>query len=93
MNDAPEYWTARRAAAEVAAGAIGSRELVANAFDRIDRFDGSLNAMCLRFDETALAAAQRADAAVAAGAELGPLHGVPISVKEAYDLLLSLIHI
>ena len=87
MDDAPEYWTARRAAAEVAAGAIGSRELVANAFDRIDRFDGSLNAMCLRFDETALAAAERADAAVAAGAELGPLHGVPISVKEAYDLV------
>ena len=62
MDDAPEYWTARRAAAEVASGAISSSELVGNAFDRIDRFDESLNAMCLRFDETALAAAERADA-------------------------------
>ena len=87
MSDEPAYWSARRAAEAVARGEISSTELVENAFDRIDRFDDELNAVALRFDDTALAAAARADEAVASGRDLGPLHGIPVSVKEAYDLV------
>ncbi|MEM7095988.1 MAG: amidase [Actinomycetota bacterium] len=81
------YWSAARAADAVASGEVTSTELVEAAFDRIDRYDDTLNAVCLRFDETARGSATRADQAVDAGDDLGPLHGVPITVKEAYDLV------
>ncbi len=87
MNDGPEYWSARTAAGKIAAGETTARELVENSFARMDRYDGELNAVVLRFDEAARSAADAADAAVAAGETLGPLHGVPISVKEAYDMV------
>lgn len=81
------YWTAADAAEAVASGSVTSVELTQAAFDRIDRLDGELNAICWRFDERALKAAASADKAVAAGGPLGPLHGVPITVKEAYDIV------
>jgi len=50
--------------------------------DRIERFDPHLNAFCTRMDEEALGAARAAEEAVQRGDELGPLLGVPISVKD-----------
>jgi len=49
---------------------------------RIDRLDPLLNAFALVDREGALKRAAKADSAHAAGAELGPLHGVPFSVKD-----------
>lgn len=48
----------------------------------IDAMDGRLNAFLAVDADRALAAARRAEDAVARGAELGPLHGVPIGVKD-----------
>lgn len=61
---------------------ISSVELVTAAIERRDRFDGELNAIIWRDDETSLAQAREADAAVARGDDLPPLHGVPIPIKE-----------
>lgn len=53
---------------------------------RIERFDGALNAVVVRDFERALEAARVADAALARGQRSGPLHGVPMTVKEAFDV-------
>ena len=50
---------------------------------RADAVDGDLNAFVHRFDEQALAEAKRADEERAAGRSRGPLHGIPISIKES----------
>lgn len=50
--------------------------------ERIDRVDPQLNAYCTRLDDAALADAQRAENAVMRGDDLGPLHGVPVSIKD-----------
>src|SRR5262249_12899075 len=53
---------------------------------RIERHDGALNAVVVRDFERARAAAEAADQALAAGRDLGPLHGVPMTIKESYDI-------
>jgi amidase len=63
-----------------------SREVVEAHLARIDAVNPHLNAVVRRLDDEALAAADAADAAVAAGDRLGPLHGVPCSVKENIDV-------
>jgi Asp-tRNA(Asn)/Glu-tRNA(Gln) amidotransferase A subunit family amidase len=49
---------------------------------RIDRLNPRLNAFCTVTPEVARAAARQAEAAVLRGEELGPLHGVPYSLKD-----------
>ncbi|MEM1331896.1 MAG: amidase [Actinomycetota bacterium] len=70
----------------IASGATTSRAVVEAHLARIDIVNPKLNAVVHRLDESALAAADAADAAVAAGAQLGPFHGVPFTVKENIDL-------
>ena len=62
-----------------------SREVLDALRGRIDQVNGDLNAVVALLPE-AMAAADRADRAVAEGADLGPLHGVPITVKENIDV-------
>ena len=54
--------------------------------DRIDRFNSALNAIVVFDTETAREAAKAADSALANGNVVGQLHGVPITVKESFDL-------
>jgi amidase len=65
---------------------ISSRELTQLYIGRIEKYDPALNAVVVRDFEGALEAAARADAAVAAGEPLGPFHGLPMTIKEAYDI-------
>ncbi len=57
-------------------------EAVAAALDRIERVQPALNPFCFLYDEEARAAARAAEDAVLRGAPLGPLHGVPIALKD-----------
>ena len=57
-------------------------ELVELVYERIERLDGKLNAFLTLNREEATAGAREAEQAVMNGADLGPLHGVPISVKD-----------
>jgi aspartyl-tRNA(Asn)/glutamyl-tRNA(Gln) amidotransferase subunit A len=68
----------------IVAGEVSSVEVVRHFLDRIDRFEPSLNAFRLLDAAGALEQAARADDAVRAGVALGPLHGVPIAVKELF---------
>lgn len=65
---------------------VTSREVLEAHLARVDAVNPHLNAIVRRLDAEALAAADAADAAVAAGVDLGPFHGVPITVKENIDL-------
>ena len=59
-------------------------EVVQAHLDRIAEVDPRVNAIVTVAD-TALAAAKAAEAAVMAGGDLGPLHGVPFTVKDSID--------
>jgi aspartyl-tRNA(Asn)/glutamyl-tRNA(Gln) amidotransferase subunit A len=59
-------------------------EVVRAHLDRIEAVDPKVNAI-VTVAEDALAAARKAEAAVMAGGELGPLHGVPFTVKDSID--------
>jgi len=61
---------------------VSSLEATENFFQRIDQLDSQLHSYLTLCRDQALADARAADAAVRQGAELGPLHGVPISIKD-----------
>lgn len=66
----------------IGAGELSSTDLVESCLRRVDQLDPVVNAMVTRADERALAEASTADAAVAEGAVLGPLHGIPVAIKD-----------
>ena len=53
--------------------------------DRIQAVNPTINAVVTLMAEQALTSADAADKAVTSGASLGPLHGVPFSIKDALD--------
>ncbi|AMS39279.1 amidase [Aminobacter sp. Y103A] len=61
---------------------IAAVEVTGHFLDRIARFDGELSGYVHVADEAALSQARRLDARLAAGETVGPLAGVPISVKD-----------
>ena len=68
----------------ISAKDISALELTRLFIDRIERLDGDVNAVVVRPFERALEDAKAADAALARGQRLGPLHGVPMTIKESY---------
>ena len=65
---------------------ISAVELLNHYLDRVDRFNGDLNAVVVDTREQALADAKAADADLAKGVSRGPLHGVPMTVKESFHI-------
>jgi amidase len=76
--------TATGAAEAIRAKRISAAELVDLTFQRIDRFNQKLNAIIWQNRDAALARAKDADRALASGDAWGPLHGVPITIKESF---------
>ncbi len=72
-------------AGRVAAGVVPAREMIALAFRRIERLDPELHAV-VAIREEALEDAQVLDDAIAAGADAGPLAGLPVLVKDVTDV-------
>ena len=83
-----ELWSksASELAAMIRGGEVKSREVVEAHLSRIDDVNGAVNAVTVTLADSALRTADDADAAVATGAGLGPLHGVPFTIKENLDL-------
>jgi aspartyl-tRNA(Asn)/glutamyl-tRNA(Gln) amidotransferase subunit A len=69
----------------VASGAVKSEKLTEDCLSAIERLNPKLNAFITVTAEEALTQARAADKAIAAGRYAGPLHGIPISLKDQVD--------
>jgi aspartyl-tRNA(Asn)/glutamyl-tRNA(Gln) amidotransferase subunit A len=78
----PTPRTIADAAAALRTGEVTSADLVETALANADRLDGELGVFIRRFPDQARAAAETADAELAAGRDRGPLHGIPLGIKD-----------
>lgn len=83
-----ELWTCSAAelARKVRSREVSSREIVEGHLERIEAVNPKVNAIVETLAGSALESADLADRAVAAGDRLGPLHGVPVTVKQNIDV-------
>lgn len=84
-SDEPWRWSAEQVARGIAHGQASSREVVQSCLERIDAVNPGLTALVEVRPEEALQAATEADRLTASGANLGPLHGVPVAIKVNSD--------
>lgn len=84
MNTDLLHTDATGLAALIRNGEVTSVEVVQAHLDRIAAVNPSINAI-VSLNDAALAEAQAADDALAAGEPVGPLHGVPFTVKDSLD--------
>jgi amidase len=66
-------------------GRVSSREATESCLSRLRAVNPAINAVVRVLEEEALAAANAADEAQARGDTLGPLHGVPVTIKVNTD--------
>jgi aspartyl-tRNA(Asn)/glutamyl-tRNA(Gln) amidotransferase subunit A len=81
------HWlTAAEAARAIAARELSPVELMNALWERIDRLDPKLNVFIRHDREAAMNAAKAAEAEIMAGRPRGPLHGVPVGIKDIIDV-------
>ena len=78
--------SASELAATVRSRQIGCRELLDHYLDRVERFNPGVNAIVTLDIERAQKRADEADSALARGEKVGPLHGVPMTLKDTIDV-------
>ncbi len=84
MTDDVCFRPATELASMLRAREISARELLDAHLDRIERLNPSVNAVVTLDADGARAAADAADAALAAGEDVGPLHGLPVAHKDTH---------
>jgi len=82
LTDAPVH----EVAMQIARGELRAAELTEAYLTRIARHEEKLHAYVEVYADDALAAAEAADRAIAAGHAVGPLHGIPVAVKDIVDI-------
>ena len=82
----PAFESAASLAARLRERRIGCLELLDHFIARVERFNPDLNAIVVFDFERARDRAREADAALARGETWGPLHGLPMTVKDSYDV-------
>ncbi|TXL76766.1 amidase [Vineibacter terrae] len=80
------YRTATALLSDLGAGRVGSVELLDHLLARAEKLNPAINAIVVRDTEEARARAAQADAARRRGESWGPLHGLPMTVKECFDV-------
>ena len=81
----PDFLTIAEASALINKRELSPVELVESRLQRIERLDGKLHSFIRILREPALAAARSAEAEIMAGNQRGPLHGIPIGLKDIYE--------
>src|SRR6188472_1411164 len=84
MSGDPALMSLVSVAKAIAGKKLSSREVTQSCLDRVAQWQPRLNAFMSIEADTALAAADAADAALAKGKISGPLHGVPLAHKDMY---------
>jgi len=84
-QDVTIWSTARRMLQALESKEISARELLQLHLDRIDQVNPTLNALVSLDPERAMKAAEVADEKTAKGESLGPLHGLPYTVKDTHE--------
>ncbi len=79
------FLTIAEAATLIRAKTLSPVELTQAFMTRIKALDGRLNSYLLLLEEQAMARARQAEAEIAAGGWKGPLHGIPIGLKDIYN--------
>ena len=79
------YLTIGEAAPLIASGELSPVELTRAYLARIDAIDGQLDSFVTLTPDFALSQARQAEAEIRAGKYRGPLHGIPIALKDLYD--------
>jgi amidase len=79
-------WPARRQAEAIAKRELSARELLDAELARIEALNPALNAVVTLDADRARASADAADEATTRGDTAGPLHGLPITLKDAYEV-------
>src|SRR5436853_4998994 len=85
-NTDPTYQPAHQLAAEIAARRLSPVDIVEAFLARIAALDGKWHAYIDVYGDDARLAAEAADKAIRSGHSVGPLHGVPIALKDLIDL-------
>jgi amidase len=80
------FLPAYRLATLIRSRKVGCLELLNLYLKRVERFNPRLNAICVLDEERARKRARAADRALAKGEAWGPLHGVPMTIKESFDV-------
>jgi amidase len=80
------FWSAKRLAGHIRRRKIGCLELLDHYVTRVERHNPALNAIIATDIPGARKRAKAADRALAKGDIWGPLHGVPMTIKESYDV-------
>jgi amidase len=80
----PNFGTASEAVRALKVGIISSRELTGHVYSRIKKYNPKINAFVTLIEEQAMARAKQADEALAAKKVWGPLHGLPILIKDGF---------
>jgi amidase len=83
MTNNPALWSAKRQAAAIRKGDLSSRDLLELYISRIEKYNPGINAVVTTDFDNARQAADAADLAVKNGDELGLLHGLPVTIKDA----------
>ena len=86
MSLALPFQTAKQLAAAVRKKKIGCLELLDLYLKRVEAYNPALNAIVATDIEGARKRARASDKALKAGKKLGPLHGVPMTIKESFDV-------
>ena len=80
------YLTAAQIAQKIRDKEISCLEILELYFERIKKYNPSLNAIILMDESGAKSRAIDADKALSSGEVWGPLHGVPMTIKESFDV-------
>ena len=81
----PDFLTIAEAARLIEQRELSPVELVDSRLARIERLDGKLHSFIRVLADEARAEARAAEAEIAAGNYRGPLHGIPIGLKDIYE--------
>ncbi len=79
------YLTVAEASRRIARGRLSPVDLVDASLDRIAKLNGKLNAFVLVLADDARKAAKKAHSQIKAGRRIGPLHGIPLGLKDIYS--------